>query len=113
LRRDPRHASILPDSSDDLPDSTEAQADAMGFEAARRQYHKELFISGADELPEPEGSLDGAGISGICFPPDKLPLPEDLTELLITYPELDDVLREAEAEDDREAEAETGPDVEP
>lgn len=47
------------------------------------------------------------------LPPDKLPLPEDLTELLTTYPELDDVLREAEAEDDREAEAETGPDVEP
>ena len=69
MRRDPWHASILPDSSDDLPDLTEAQADAMGFEAARRQYHKELFISGADELPEPEGSLDGAGISGICSLP--------------------------------------------
>jgi hypothetical protein len=38
--------------SDAAPDDpTEARADAMAFEAGRRQYMKELFFSG-DELPE-------------------------------------------------------------
>ena len=37
---------------DDLPDPTEAQGDAMGFEAARGQYLKEQFISDRNELPE-------------------------------------------------------------
>jgi hypothetical protein len=35
-----------------VPGPTEAQAEAMAFEAARRQYLKEQFISGRDELPE-------------------------------------------------------------
>jgi hypothetical protein len=55
-------ASPLADAVADDP--TEAQAEAMAFEAARRQYHKELFISGTDdwpeldELPEPEPEAD-------------------------------------------------------
>jgi hypothetical protein len=104
-------------ANDDLPDPTEAQADAMGFEAARRQYMKEQFISGRDDLPEPQGSLgrdaERRWHLRDMLPPDMLPLPEDLTELLATYPELDDMLRECEADDAREAEAEHGPDIEP
>jgi hypothetical protein len=47
-----RETHTAPD--DDLPDPTEAQAEAMAFDAARRRYMKELFLSGEDALPELE-----------------------------------------------------------
>lgn len=46
--------STPPEPDDALPDPTEAQAEAMAFDAARRQYMKEQFISGKSGVPELE-----------------------------------------------------------